>query len=97
MLPRATAHTHTILATVRGLLAGAAPTIERHGLTLVGIAVGNLDDASAVQLSLPFSRRSGAALDGAVDEIRERFGSKAVTRAVLLGRETGLSVPLLPD
>jgi uncharacterized protein (DUF1697 family) len=31
------------------------------------------------------------------DEIRTRFGLGAVTRAVLLGRDTGLSMPLLPD
>jgi DNA polymerase-4 len=30
-------------------------------------------------------------------EVRERFGSTAMTRAVLLGRDQGLSVPLLPD
>ena len=32
-----------------------------------------------------------------VDEIRERYGSTAITRAVLLGRDQGLTVPLLPD
>jgi DNA polymerase-4 len=36
-------------------------------------------------------------LDAVLDELRDRFGPKAVTRAVLLGRESGLSVPLLPD
>ena len=45
-LPRATAETQTILATARGLLAAAMPMIERQGLTLVGIAVANLDDAT---------------------------------------------------
>ena len=96
-LPRATAQTHTILATVRGLLAGAMPMIERQGLTLVGVSVGNLDDDGAVQLVLPFDRHQGGALDAALDDVRERFGSAAVTRAVLLGRDQGLSVPLLPD
>ena len=71
--------------------------IERRGLTLVGIAVGNLDDHGAVQLPLPFDRYAGGALDVALDGVRERFGSASVTRAVLLGREQGLSVPLLPD
>jgi DNA polymerase-4 len=37
------------------------------------------------------------ALDVAVDTIRDRFGSAAVTRAVLLGRDPGFSMPLLPD
>jgi len=96
-LSRATAHTETILRTVRGLLATATPMIERRGLTLVGVAVGNLDADDAVQLTLPLDRRSGSALDVAVDEVRDRFGSAAITRAVLLGRDQGLSVPLLPD
>jgi DNA polymerase IV len=96
-LPRATAHTHTILSTARGLLAGAMPVIEREGLTLVGVAVANLDDDRAVQLALPFNSYSGDALDAALDEVRARFGVNAVTRAVLLGRDLGLTVPLLPD
>ena len=96
-LPQATAHTQTILATVRWLLATATPIIERRGLTLVGVAVGNLEDDGAIQLALPFDRHSGMALDAALDEVRDRFGSAAVTRAVLLGRDQGLSMPLLPD
>ena len=96
-LPVATAQTQEILATARGLLTAAMPMIERQGLTLVGVAVGNLDDSGAIQLALPFDRHSGGALDAAVDEVRDRYGSKAVTRAVLLGRDQGLSVPLLPD
>jgi DNA polymerase-4 len=36
-------------------------------------------------------------LDAAVDAIRDRFGSTAITRAVLLGRDSGWSMPLLPD
>ena len=96
-LPCATAHTHVILTTARVLLATATPMIERQGLTLVGIAVANLDDDRAVQLSLPFDRRSSDALDAALDEVRDRFGPNAVTRAVLLGRDQGLTMPLLPD
>jgi DNA polymerase-4 len=96
-LPHATAHTQTILATARGLLAAAMPLIERQGITLVGVAVANLEDDRAVQLTLPFDRHSGGALDAALDEVRARFGAAAITRAVLLGRDQGLSVPLLPD
>ena len=92
-----TAHTGTILTTAQGLLATALPMIEDHGLTLVGIAIANLDDDSAVQLELPFDRHSGLALDAAVDQLRARFGSSAVTRAVLLGKDEGLTVPMLPD
>ena len=96
-LPRATAQTQTILTTARGLLTTAAPMIERQGLTLVGVAVANLDDDSAIQLVLPLDRHSGDALDSALDEVRDRFGPTAVTRAVLLGRDQGLTVPMLPD
>ena len=96
-LPWPTAHTHTILVTARGLLATAMPMIQRQGITLVGVAVANLDDGGAIQLTLPFDRHSGAALDAALDDVRDRFGSDAVTRAVLLGRDHGLSVPMLPD
>jgi DNA polymerase-4 len=94
-LPEATAHTQTMLVTARGLLSAAMPMIERQGLTLVGVAIANLDDDRTGQLALPFD--PGRALDAALDEVRARFGSTAVTRAVLLGRHQGLSVPLLPD
>ena len=70
--------------------------IDEQGLTLVGIAVSNLDDEGP-QLALPFDRASGSALDAALDDVRDRFGSGAITRAVQLGREQGISVPLLPD
>jgi DNA polymerase IV len=96
-LPEATAQTETILATARGLLASVIPLVERQGLTMVGVSVANLDDDNAVQLTLPFERYSRDALDAVLDEVRDRFGSAAVTRAVLLGRDQGLSPPLLPD
>jgi DNA polymerase-4 len=96
-LTRATAHTQTILAAARGLLAAALPMIEEQGLTLVGIAITNLDDDTAIQLELPFDRHSGNALDAALDDLHARFGSSAVTRAVLLGKDQGLTVPMLPD
>jgi DNA polymerase-4 len=96
-LPQATAETHTILTAARELLAMAAPMIEGQGLTLVGIAVSNLENDDAVQLALPFDSWSGGALDAALDEVRERYGSTAVTRAALLGRDQGFTMPLLPD
>jgi DNA polymerase-4 len=73
------------------------PMIERQGLTLVGVALANLDDDAAVQLALPLDRGSAGALDAVLDDVRERFGSAAITRAVLLGRDQGFAVPLLPD
>jgi DNA polymerase-4 len=92
-----TAQTEAILAAARGLLAAAMPTIEHQGLTLVGVSVANLDDESEDQLMLPFDHHRRGALDAALDEVRDRFGSAAITRAVLLGRDQGLTMPMLPD
>jgi DNA polymerase IV len=94
---QATASTEPILRVARELLAAATPRIERDGVTLVGIAVGNLADADAVQLALPLTKSSGSSLDDALDAVRERFGSGAVARATQLGRAPGISVPILPD
>ena len=96
-LPRPTAETHVILTTARGLLAAETATIARRGITLIGIAVANLETDRGVQLVLPFASAGGLALDTVVDEIRSRFGTGAITRAVLLGRNRGIEMPLLPD
>ena len=96
-LPHPTGDTQAILDALRGLLGAAAPTIERRGLTLIGVSIANLDDGRSIQLSLPLDGYPGGSLDAALDEVRERFGAKAVMRAVLLGRDEGFSPPLLPD
>ena len=96
-LAQATAQTQTILTTVRGLMAAATPMIESQGITLVGVSLTNLDNDGAIQLALPFDGRWGGNLDAALDELHDRFGSSAITRAVLLGRDQGLTVPQLPD
>jgi DNA polymerase-4 len=96
-LAEATAQTQTILTTARKLLAGAMPLIERHGLTLVGVTLTNLGDDDAIQLVLPLEDHRAAALDVALDGLRDRYGSDIVTRAVLLGRSSDPGVPLLPD
>jgi DNA polymerase-4 len=93
----ATAETETILQAERALLATVMPLIERDGLTMIGVSVSNLENADAIQLALPFERRSNAAVDAVIDRLRDRFGSNAVVRAALLGRDQGLSMPLLPD
>jgi DNA polymerase-4 len=94
-LAEATTRTRTILAMARGLLAAAMPMVERRGLTLLGLTLTGLEDADAIQLALPFERHR--ALDATIDIVRDRFGSAAITRAVLLGRDEGPWVPLLPD
>lgn len=96
-LPEPTAHTATLLAAARELLATARPLVDAHGLTLLGVSLAGLDDDASVQLALPFDRRSGPALDATLDSVRARFGAGSVTRGTLLGVDPGISVPLLPD
>jgi DNA polymerase IV len=95
-LPRLTDQSHMILTAARSLLTSATPLIQSQGLTLVGISLTNLEDADRIQLTLTEDWRPDA-LDAALDEVRDRFGSAAVTRAVLVGRDPGISMPLLPD
>jgi DNA polymerase IV len=118
---QATARTETILSAVRALLHEVRPLILDQGLTLVGVALTNLDREGAEQLALPLdlggedrvtgggppdantvrsvpaAARDAVALDAALDSVRDRFGSVAVTRAAMLGRDRGVSVPILPD
>jgi DNA polymerase IV len=96
-LSEATAQTETILATARTLLREATPMIQRQGITLVGVSLTNLCNDGAIQLALPFDRHQLDALDTALDSLRDRFGTAAITRAVHLGRNQGLEVPQLPD
>jgi DNA polymerase-4 len=96
-LPRPTAESQSILTAVRELVVTASPEIRRRGLTLLGIAVTNLDDERFPQLELPFRPPAWNALDAALDEVRDRFGTDAIMRAVLLGRRRGIEMPLLPD
>ncbi|MFL6140493.1 MAG: DNA polymerase IV [Labedaea sp.] len=92
-----TSTTEPILDAARALMAAAGPLIDRRGLTLVGIAVGNLDDSGALQLPLPFDEHLDVRLDAVLDRVQHRFGKASITRAVLLGRDSGMEVPLLPD
>jgi DNA polymerase-4 len=96
-LPEATSQTQRILGVANDLLLGAVPVIAGRGITLIGVTLGNLEDDGAIQLALPLDRASSRTLDSAVDQIRDRFGSAAITRAVLVGRRQGVAVPLLPD
>jgi DNA polymerase-4 len=96
-LSEATAQTDTILAAARALLTTATPIIQSRGITLVGVTLTNLYSDRAIQMALPFDRHHPDALDAALDNLRDRFGTTAIIRAVLLGRTPGLEVPLLPD
>jgi DNA polymerase IV len=93
-LREATDRTEAVLATGRALLAAARPTIEQRGLTLVGVALSNLEDSGASQLSL---EDRAAMLDSTLDQLRDRFGAEAITRAVLLDHDEHPRLPQLPD
>ena len=98
-LRHSTATTATWLETGRRLLAENWQLIEERGCTLLGITISGLTDGRSQQLELPLFpdvvHETG--LDAALDRVRDRFGSRSVTRAALVGRHTGLEMPTLPD
>jgi DNA polymerase-4 len=96
-LPRPTNETAAFVSALRALVAAAMPRIDGSGLTLLGVSLANLDDIDTIQPELPFASYDGRVLDLAVDGVRDRFGKGAITRGVLLGRDPGMSMPMLPD
>jgi DNA polymerase-4 len=93
-LEQATAASETILTTLRALFRVAGPLIDREGLTLLGVTVTNLDGSEgAEQLVLPLGPPGGRAIDGLLDDVRERFGTDALTRATLLRRDRTVPPP----
>jgi len=96
-LPVPSDSTETLVAAARLLLRAHSALIDERGLTLIGVTLTNLDGADAVQLELPFRDAPSPALDRALDGIRTRFGTAALTRGTMLGRDPGVTVPLLPD
>ena len=96
-LRRPTSSTREILATARELFAETRPLVVERGLTLVGVAVSNLDDRfEPVQLALAVDDPRTVGLDTAVDAVRERFGASAITYGTLLGRDLR-SMPWVAD
>ncbi|MGV9409430.1 DNA polymerase IV [Nocardia sp. NPDC003693] len=96
-LSEATDSGTAIAGAARTLLTAALPTIHERGLTLVGLSLTNLEHAATMQLTLPLEPRAESTLDSTLDALRDRFGAGTVTRAALLGRGEGMSVPILPD
>jgi DNA polymerase-4 len=88
--------TAEVLGAARTLLAHEWPTVERRGLGLLSVTLANLEGVGAVQLGLDFSGRDPSRLDNAVDAVRARFGTSALTRGALVG-DNATEVPLLPD
>ena len=102
-IPRSTASTAAWIDTGRDLLRGAYPLLRARGCTLLGVTISGLVDAAhEEQLELDLwgrerRREESAALDRALDAVRDRFGTTSVGRAVLVGREVGFEAPQLPD
>jgi DNA polymerase-4 len=96
-LPAPTQDTAVVLAALRQLLQAGAELIAERGITLIGVALANLDDDRYVQMPLPFADAVPAGLDAALDEVRQRYGSASITRGVLLGGRTLPEMPMLPD
>ena len=94
-LGQPTSATRTLIAAARELLETALPMIDQRGITLIGFSLTNLEDDGTGQLVLPFDRDT--ALDSCIDTVRDRFGKTAITRAVLVDRDPGIAMPLLPD
>ena len=97
-LLQATSSTETVLRTARELLArgdadarGARCDAGRH------LRREPRRRAAASARAARSTARNSADLDEAIDVVRERFGSKAITRGVLVGRGEGIEMPLLPD
>lgn len=95
-LTRPTSHTATVLEVSRQLLHERWPEVERRGLTLIGVSVGQVDDAPP-QLALPLDATSGSELDAAIDEVRGKFGRTSVQRGAHAGRHQRAPQPILPD
>ncbi len=96
-LARATSDTQLVLDSARRLLGSVGGLIAERGITLIGITLANLERDDAVQLTLPFDGHHDELLDHALDQVRARFGSTALSRAVLVNRDPGVEMPLLPD
>ncbi|MET7281996.1 DNA polymerase IV [Kribbella sp. NPDC005582] len=96
-LPQATDQTRAVLVTARALFSASQPMIKAQGLTMIGISVGNLENEAAQQLALPFDKAANDELDTTLDQVKDKFGANAITRGVLLGRDQGFTMPMLPD
>jgi DNA polymerase-4 len=79
------------------LLDAARPLVRERGLTLVGVALTNLESDAIVQPQLCFGPVDTNGMDKAVDAVAARFGNRAVQRASLLRSGDGFSVPTLED
>ncbi|WP_068155547.1 DNA polymerase IV [Rhodococcus phenolicus] len=82
-LPVATARTDTVRDTALELLHTAWPLVADRGLTLVGVAVTNLDGEDTEQLELPFDERVDRPADPKPEVVTHRPIDRHALDAVL--------------
>jgi len=92
-----TDRTDVLLGVAHTLLTSVSPQISERGATLIGVSLSSLVRSGEVQPELPLDWHDGKRIDSALDAVRDRFGPNAITRAALIGRDPGLSVPRLPE
>lgn len=106
-LPVVTTGTEVLLRFAREMFAELRSKAPHRPITLVGVSLEKLGSEGGVQLQLPIERNPdlpedtgeapGESLDSALDELRARFGSSAVTRASLVDLDASSASPVLPD
>lgn len=96
-LPFPSDRTSVLLSVARALLAATQAEIAERGITLIGLSLSQLGRTDSFQPELPIDWEDGARLDTVLDAVRDRFGAASVSRAAHLGRDPGLSAPLLPE
>src|SRR5690606_32342233 len=80
-----TESTSVVWETARALLRARRDEIDRHGITLVGVALSGLSGSTA-QLTLPLDDGPDPALDATLDAVARRFGTGTVRRGSHVGR-----------
>jgi DNA polymerase-4 len=96
-IPNPTSQSSILLETARELLNEMMPTIREKGITLLGVSFDNLDDGVQLELGFDAVNKEVTEIDKTVDAVREKFGSAAITRGVLIGQDEGLAAPVLDD
>lgn len=98
---RPTTSTEHLLSVARQLVTEATALVAERGITLIGFSVSNFDPCGAAQLELPFTglTENALALDSTLDELRDKFGTRSITRATLLrdGGHEEWGVPTFED
>ncbi|MGK2878563.1 MAG: DNA polymerase IV [Solirubrobacterales bacterium] len=83
------------LMALKALLGPEMDQVHELGITLIGVALANLDDGA--QLELAFDGPGGNEIDATVDAVKERFGKNAIQRGAMVGKDSGFAAPQVED